>query len=282
MTWTCPACGGENQEGMNFCGHCGKPAREAASAPDVTEALRSFVSGAVADHLVASGGDITEERRLVTALFADLSGFTPLADRLDPEELLEVIDPIIGRLTNIVGKYEGYVDKFAGDALLAFFGAPIAHEDDAHRALCVAMEMHEEIRNIKPELPPDAGELTLHIGVNSGRVVARVLGTDVRMDYSVLGDAVILAQRLESAAPAGETYVGQTTHVLTANVFEFDPIGELTLKGKSEPVPAYKLIGRKRRGSKSGEGRFVGREQELQMIDAVLESLSEGNGSVVS
>ena len=290
MTWTCAACGGENQEGMKFCGHCGSPAGSAlapsvaresdTTEKDVSEALKSFVSQQVADHLAASGGEITEERRLVTALFADLSGFTPLADRLDPEELLEVIDPIIERLTNIVGKYEGYVDKFAGDALLAFFGAPIAHEDDAHRALCVAMEMHEEIKNIKPELPPDAGDLTLHIGVNSGRVVARVLGTDVRMDYSVLGDAVILAQRLESAAPAGETYVGQTTHVLTSNVFDFEPIGELTLKGKAEPVSAYRLLGRRRRRQR--RGFFVGRGQELQTVDAVLTSLAHGDGSVIS
>jgi class 3 adenylate cyclase/tetratricopeptide (TPR) repeat protein len=268
---------------MRFCGHCGAAVSESSSvAPaDVAEALKSFVSRQVAEQIVASEGDLTEERRLVTALFADLSGFTPLADRLDPEELLEVIDPIIGRLTNIVGRYEGYVDKFAGDALLAFFGAPVAHEDDAHRALCVAMDMHEEIQNIVPELPPDAGDLTLHIGVNSGRVVARVLGTDVRMDYSVLGDAVILAQRLESAAPAGETYVGQTTHVLTSNAFAFESVGELTLKGKSEPVVAYKLLGRKRRRGGDGGG-FVGREEELQTIEAVLSSLGEGAGAVVS
>src|SRR5688572_10029822 len=162
MNWACGACGGENQEGMKFCGHCGTPAGDTAPKhqEDVSEALKSFVSQQVADHLVASGGDITEERRLVTALFADLSGFTPLADRLDPEELLEVIDPIIERLTNIVGRYEGYVDKFAGDALLAFFGAPVAHEDDAQRALNVAIEMHDELAKILPELPPHAGELT--------------------------------------------------------------------------------------------------------------------------
>jgi class 3 adenylate cyclase/tetratricopeptide (TPR) repeat protein len=291
MGWLCGTCGGENQEGMKFCGHCGAAAGTISSPSvpvpdrpsteaDVSEVLRGFVSQQVADHLVASGGDITEERRLVTALFADISGFTPLADRLDPEELLEVIDPIIQRLTNIVGRYEGYVDKFAGDALLAFFGAPIAHEDDAQRALNVALEMHEEIR-IKSDWPPDAGELTLHIGVNSGRVVARVLGTDVRMDYSVLGDAVILAQRLESAAPAGETYVGETTHRLTSDDFEFESVGELVLKGKAEKVSAFKLSGRKQRRAPGGGG-FVGREQELHTIDAVLDSLTQGTGSVVS
>lgn len=284
MNWACAACGGDNPEGMRFCGHCGAPASGADPArpvADVSDALRSFVSEAVADRLIASGGEITEERRLVTALFADLSGFTPLADRLDPEELLEVIDPIIKRLTNIVGRYEGYVDKFAGDALLAFFGAPVAHEDDAHRALLVATEMHREIAAIVPELPEDAGELTLHIGVNSGRVVARVLGTDVRMDYSVLGDAVILAQRLESAAPAGQTYVGETTHLLTADSFDFESVGQLTLKGKAEPVGAYRLVGKKGRTGR-GSSRFIGRAEEILAVDSAIASFDRGHGAVVS
>lgn len=282
MDWACGACGGSNPEGMKFCGHCGAPAGQSVAPrqDEVAEALKSFVSQQVADHLVASGGDITEERRLVTALFADLSGFTPLADRLDPEELLEVIDPIIERLTNIVGRYEGYVDKFAGDALLAFFGAPVAHEDDAQRALNVAIEMHEELAKILPELPPHAGELTMHIGVNSGRVIARVLGSEVRMDYSVLGDAVILAQRLESAAPAGETYVGETTHLLTSDSFDFEPVGQLTLKGKAEPVSAYKLIGKKKRSRSAA--RFVGREQQLATVDSALASFADGAGGVIS
>jgi adenylate cyclase len=285
MSWACSSCGGDNPEGMRFCGHCGTPAEQAAKPPadpDVSEALKSFVSQQVAEHLVASGGEITEERRLVTALFADLSGFTPLADRLDPEELLEIIDPIIQRLTNIVGRYEGYVDKFAGDALMAFFGAPVAHEDDAQRALMVASEMHQEIRRILPDLPEDAGELTLHIGVNSGRVVARVLGTEVRMDYSVLGDAVILAQRLESAAPPNETYVGETTYELTREHFDFESVGELTLKGKSEPVPAWRLVGRKRSWDARRDNTFVGRDGELQIVDAALSGLSDGRGAVIS
>ncbi|HEV3472961.1 MAG TPA: adenylate/guanylate cyclase domain-containing protein, partial [Actinomycetota bacterium] len=263
MSWVCSACGGDNPEGTRFCGHCGAahaedPAREAT----VADALKSFVSAQVAEKIVGAGGEVREERRLVTALFADLSGFTPLADRLDPEQLLEVIDPIIESMTNIVGRYEGYVDKFAGDALLAFFGAPVAHEDDAHRALMVATEMHHELAELAKKLPPEAGELTLHIGVNSGRVVARVLGTDVRMDYTVLGDAVILAQRLESAAPAGETYVGEETYQLTRDRFEFESVGELTLKGKAETVPAWRLIGEIRRTR--GLARMVGRDTELQ------------------
>ncbi len=282
MAWRCSACQGENPDGTRFCGQCGTPRDEAQAEREdaAAEALKSFVSAQVADKIAASGGELKEERRLVTALFADLSGFTGLADRLDPEQLLEVIDPIIESMTNIVGRYEGYVDKFAGDALLAFFGAPVAHEDDAHRALMVATEMHHELADLAQKLPPEAGELTLHIGVNSGRVVARVLGTDVRMDYAVLGDAVILAQRLESAAPAGETYVGEETYQITRDRFAFESVGELTLKGKAEAVAAWRLIGEKRRAR--GLSRLVGRDSELDNVKAALEMLSTGSGVVVS
>lgn len=281
MSWLCSACGGDNPEGTRFCGHCGAAqVEDPARAATVADALKSFVSAQVAEKIAGAGGELREERRLVTCLFADISGFTPLADRLDPEQLLEVIDPIIERLTNVVGRYEGYVDKFAGDALLAFFGAPVSHEDDAHRALLVASEMHHELADLARELPPEAGELTLHIGVNSGHVVARVLGTDVRMDYTVLGDAVILAQRLESAAPAGETFVGEATYQLTRDRFEFESVGELTLKGKAEAVPAWRLVREIRRTR--GLARLVGRDTELQSVTTAFDALSAGSGIVVS
>src|SRR6476661_1085641 len=215
--WTCAACGGDNPMGTRFCGHCGAAADASPAASperDVAEALRSFVAGPVADRLVEAGGTIPEERRLITALFADVSGFTSLADRLDPERLLEVIDPVIAALSSVVGRNGGYVEKFAGDALMALFGAPVAHEDDAARALRTALEMHAELARIVPTLPHEA-ELTLHVGVNSGHGIARILGSEARMDYAVLGDSVILAQRLESAAPPGETYLSETTARLT-------------------------------------------------------------------
>src|SRR5919201_1893343 len=271
--WTCASCGGTNPAGTRFCGHCGAAetggAEPAAPAPEpgaVADAMRSFVAGPVADRLIESGGHVPEERRLITALFADVSGFTALADRLETEELLEVIDPVISTLSAVVSRYEGYVEKFAGDALLALFGAPIAHEDDSSRALLVALEMHRELARITPELPHHA-DLTLHVGINSGHGIARILGSDARMDYGVLGDAVILAQRLESAAPPGETYVSDTTFRLTRKHFDFAWVGELTLKGKSEPVAAWRLLGRLRRPKldvdESGSTLFVGRRAEL-------------------
>src|SRR5256714_5444760 len=289
-TWVCAACSGENPEGMKFCGHCGAaavatpPATDGAQQ-DVADALRGFVAGPVADKLVEAGGTLPEERRLIAALFAGGSGFTSLADRLDPEQLLEVIDPVISRLSSIVGRYEGYVEKFAGDALLALFGAPVTHEDDAERALRVALEMHAELARLCSELPHDA-ELTLHVGVNSGHGIARILGSEARMDYAVLGDSVILAQRLESAAPPGETYVSEMTVRLAESRFDFEPVGELTLKGKSEPVPAWRLVAQRAHGRsatrKGVSTELVGREQELAVLSDTLDRLAYGAGAVVA
>jgi adenylate cyclase len=287
-TWICGSCGGENPEGMRFCGHCGTPAA-AAAAPEppptddrqIAEALRSFVSGPVAEKLVEAGGSLPQERRLVTALFADVSGFTSLADRLDPEQLLEVIDPVISGLSSVVGRYGGYVEKFAGDALMALFGAPVSHEDDAERALRVALEMHSELARLVKDLPHDA-ELTLHVGVNSGHGIARILGSEARMDYAVLGDSVILAQRLESAAPPGETYVSEMTARLTEGAFEFEPVGELTLKGKSEPVAAWRLVGERDERGPVVRPSLIGREKELSLVDDVLAALRDGHGGLLA
>lgn len=284
-TWSCGACGGENPEGMRFCGHCGAPAEAKPSAPadehEIAEALRSFVAGPVAEKLVEAGGKLPEERRLITALFADVSGFTSLADRLDAEELLEVIDPVISGLSSVVGRYGGYVEKFAGDALMALFGAPVSHEDDAARALRVAIEMHSELARLVRELPHEA-ELTVHVGVNSGHGIARILGSEARMDYAVLGDSVILAQRLESAAPPGETYVSETTVLLTEADFEFEPVGELTLKGKSEPVSAWRLIGEREQRASKARPRLIGREAELAVVEDGLQRLARGSGGVLA
>jgi adenylate cyclase len=287
--WNCPACGGDNEAGTRFCGKCGAP-REAPPGPvdqpdpqvATADALRSFVAGQVADRLIEAGGRFPEERRLITALFADISGFTGLADRLDPEQLLEVIDPVVSELSSVVGRYEGYVEKFAGDALLALFGAPVAHEDDPERALLAALEMHAQLENICRDLPPDQRNLTLHVGVNSGHGIARILGSEARMDYAVLGDAVILAQRLESAAPSGQTYVSETTYGLTRERFEFELVGELTLKGKAKPVRTWRLVGERTARHLYTRPQLVGRKQELELLMGSVDRLAAGQGAAVA
>jgi adenylate cyclase len=299
--WKCASCGAENAPQTRFCGQCGsarvvEAAREAnvlsgatTSAPTHPDtggidALRSFVTPQVADRIAEVGPELTEERRLVTALFADISGFTPLASRLDPEELMEVIDPVVSMLSSIVGRYDGFVEKFAGDALLALFGAPVAHEDDAARALRVALEMHRELARLRTELP-NAENLTLHVGVNSGHGIARIIGSEVRTDYGVLGDSVILAQRLESVTPSGETYVSESTYELTRGVFDFELVGELTLKGKSEPVTGWRLLAEKRLDVAETPGQeqrlLLGRDAELEIAARAIAGLSDGRGCVL-
>jgi class 3 adenylate cyclase/tetratricopeptide (TPR) repeat protein len=279
---------------MRFCGHCGTPATTAEPSVDAASAARTeereaALTAFASDRIDPAGTGMTEERRLITALFADLSGFTPLSERLDAEELLEVIDPIITALSDLVGRYGGYVEKFAGDALLALFGAPVAHEDDATRALLVSIEMHRELDRLRGRLGEHGEGLTLHIGIASGRGIARMIGSKVRMDYAVLGDSVILAQRLESATPSGQTYVSESTHGLVQDRFALEPVLPLTLKGKAEPVPAWRLLGAseaaEQRSALVGRPRapLVGRERELDELAPLLDRLAARSpGGVVA
>lgn len=222
------------------------------------------------------------ERRLVTALFADISGFSELTGRVDAEDLLEVIDPVVSALSNVVGRFGGVVEKYAGDAILALFGAPVAHDDDAARALRAADAMHRELAALVPGLGVTAAQLRLHIGVNSGHGIGRVMGSDVRLDYGVLGDVVVLAQRLEAAAPPGETYVGEATYELTRTQFELEPLGELAVKGKPDPVPAWRLVGVAQSETAPHPGasakQLAGRTEELTALGDLVERLNEGQG----
>lgn len=256
--WGCDACGAGNVADTVFCGHCGD-----------ARALE-------ARH--------TDERRLVTALFADISGFTTLADQLEDAEALHgVIEPVIAGLAAVAERYDGFIAKYAGDALLVFFGAPIAHEDDPARALLVALEMHAALPLVLAGLPEQAQGLGMHIGINTGRVISGQFGGDLRSDYSILGDAVILAQRLESVAPSGTTYVGETTVQLAGDAFAFEPIGELQLKGKLKAVPVWKLIERRivTSATTTELGPIVGRAAEVAAIDAMLGGLARGRGGGV-
>ena len=298
MPWRCAGCGGENPDGMRFCGHCGKP-RTAAQAPDVqatvadvADAISTALSGGrgevvnrpLVERLASARGTV-EERRLITSLFADVSGFTALAHGLDAEQLVSIIGPIVSRLANIVTRYGGYVGKFAGDAILAFFGAPVSHEDDAVRALLAALDMQRESAELFRTLGPEAAGLTLHVGVNTGYVVAGFFGDEVRMEYSVLGDAVNVAQRLESAAPGGAVYVGRDTYLLSRSRFVFEDLGGITVKGKPEPVPAWRLIGEASEGAVDDpalRGRLVGRGRELAgLIDTLTPVAGAGGVAAV-
>src|SRR5438874_6773165 len=163
----------------------------------------------------------TDERKLVTIVFADVSGFTALSEKLDPEKVRELINACFDWLVPVVQKYDGTIDKFIGDEIMAVFGAPVAHEDDPERALRAALDMMDAIAAFNGA---NGTELGPHAGINTGLVVAGQIGGHARRDYSVMGDAVNLAARLEDASPVGEIFVGPATYRLTKQLFDFAPI----------------------------------------------------------
>lgn len=284
MSWGCESCNGDNPERTRFCGHCGTRRDELVEVGETT-----LLSRTIGERLVdAATTGMVEERRVVTALFADVSGFTALGNQLDPEQLHAVIDPVVSHLSEIVGRYEGFVGKYAGDAILGFFGAPIAHEDDPVRAVMAARDMMRELPAVLAALDPEhAKHLTLHIGVNTGPVVAGFLGGEARMDYSVLGDAVNVAQRLEAAASGGEVYVGQPTYELTKDAVPFEYVGELQVKGKPEPVRAWRLVTGAAVSQVTMESEapsanvLYGRETEVEAALAVLSQVVDSQSGAV-
>src|SRR5882762_7611230 len=223
-----------------------------------------------------------DERKIVTIVFADVSGFTAFSEKKDPEEVRELMNACFESLVPVVQKYEGTIDKFIGDEIMALFGAPIAHEDDPERALRAGLEMMDAVAGINRT---HGTELRLHIGINSGPVIAGQIGAENRRDYSVMGDAVNLAARLEDASSSGEIFVGPNTYRQTTHLFEFEEIPPLTLKGKEAPVQVHRLI-KAKGGWKSGRGieglhtDLVGRDSERHRIEAMLDMLQDGSGGI--
>jgi len=280
MEWPCSNCGATNPAGTRFCGHCGQAREVEPTGAGMSTAEISETVAEVATLLERSESS-PEERRLVTVLFADIAGFTSLADRLDPERLIEVIDPVLAAMSKVLTSYGGHVSKYAGDALLAFFGAPQAHEDDAVRALLAAREMSLEVEHLTSDVR-ETGPLTLHIGVNTGHVVTGFRGGEEQLDYSVLGDAVNVAQRLEAASAGGEIYVGELTYLLSRDSFAFEEVGALSLKGKAEPVRAWRLVAESEVDARRLTGSLVGREPERALIGELVGSVAGGDSRLLA
>ncbi|MBN1178248.1 MAG: AAA family ATPase, partial [Anaerolineae bacterium] len=224
------------------------------------------------------------ERKLVTILFADISGFTALAETMDPETVRDLMNTCFERLVPVIETYGGTVDKFTGDGIMALFGAPVAHENDAERALRAALEMRASLVAFNQERTTRLG---IHFGVNTGLVIAGGIGTRERQEYSVMGDAVNLAARLEDLSTAGEVLVGPDTYRLTAPLFDFDALAPIFVKGKTERVPMYRLLAAKAvrgkvRGIAGLESELVGRADEFDALKAALVRLLEGEGGVVT
>lgn len=231
-------------------------------------------------HVTGLGG----ERRHVTIVFADISGFTALAEHNDPEDIRNLMNACFTHLVPIVERYGGTIDKFIGDEIMALFGAPIAHDNDAERAVYAALEMMDALAIFNTERGTTLG---LHCGINTGMVIAGNLGTESRQEYSVMGDAVNLASRLEDASERGDIFVGPETYRLTQGTFVFEAPKLMMLKGKAEPVPVYRVVGPRHeqhgfeRSDSTAMTPFIGRDAELSLLLDYWESARQGMGYVI-
>ena len=241
------------------------------------------------DHREIPDSALRGERKQVTVMFADISGFTAMSEKLDPEEVRSLINACFERLGMPIARYSGHIDKFIGDEIMALFGAPVVHENDPERALRAALEMMAVLAEFNREHADKIPvPLALHFGINTGLVIAGGIGTSQRQDYSVMGDTVNLAARLEDLSEAGEILVGADTYRLTAPLFEFEPLKPVRLKGKEQPVRVYRLLrakavpGGQIRGIEGLVSSLAGRAAELAELNDTLEQVYHGRGGVIS
>lgn len=226
------------------------------------------------------------ERKQVTVMFADITGFTALSERLDPEQVTETVNRLFKLFSEPIQKYDGTIDKFMGDAVMVLFGAPRTHENDAERAIRCALDMLAAMQTARQTLP-FGHALNLHIGLNTGLVIAGQVGTDQKMEYTVIGDTANLASRLQDAAPPGTIYVGESTFRLTQRLFDVRPVEPLQLKGKSEPVAAFAVEGAKSgvintRGIEGLRSPLVGRDQQRgELLDSLIDLAKRKRGEIV-
>ncbi len=227
------------------------------------------------------------ERKQVTVLFADVAGFTSLSEELDPEEVRDLMEPCLDIMTAGVHAYEGTVAQFTGDGIMALFGAPVAFEDAPVRAVRAAIEMRERLSAYSAKLADKAIAFEVRIGLNTGLVVVGSMGSDQAVEYTAIGDTVNLASRMESAALPGSVLVSESTYRLAQGFFEFEPLGELEIKGKKKRVMAYRVLSTKEAKTRmeaslpSGLSPFVGRSDELSRLRECFEKARGGEGQVV-
>ena len=290
----CSGCGHELRAEARFCDACGQPcaaagSREVAAGPPATErAPRDYTPAHLADRILRSRSALEGERKQVTVLFADVKGSMELAEQLGDEEWHRILDRFFQLLSEGVHRFEGTVNQYTGDGIMALFGAPIAHEDHAQRACYAALHIRDEVARYATELKREHGvTFSTRMGLHSGDVVVGKIGDDLRMDYTAQGQSVGLAQRMESLASPDTCYMTDATATLTAGYFELEALGEFRVKGVGEPLPVHRLVGIGTATSRfdisraRGLTRFVGRDSDMAILDRALEQAKAGHGQVV-
>jgi class 3 adenylate cyclase len=285
FTRRCPSCETENSLIAKFCIDCGKPLENAGGKSQRTAAASSPIQEAAGIADASPEG----ERKIVTALFADLKGSTELLETIDPEEGRAIVEPLLRIMSDAVRRYEGYLVRTTGDGIFALFGAPVAYEDHPQRALYAALHMQQELRtHTKDRSAKALPALEARVGVHTGEVVAYPGEASGKVEYRLIGHTANLAARMESIAAVGSIAVSETTAKLCEGYFELRNLGPTTVKGVSAPVNVYEVLGpgplrtHFELSTRRGLTRFVGRERELEQIRRALAEAISGRGQIAA
>ena len=284
----CSACGASNPPDQRFCGECGS-ALTGAEIPRQFGAPESYTPKHLAEKILTSKSALEGERKQVTVLFADLKGSMELLADRDPEDARKLLDPVLEHMMEAVHRFEGTVNQVMGDGIMALFGAPLAHEDHAVRACYAALRMQESVKRYAEKVHRAAGvPLHIRVGVNSGEVVVRSIGSDLHMDYTAVGQTTHLAARLEQMAMPGAILISPETLNLAEGYVVVKPLGARPIKGVDAPLEVFEVVGagtvrsRLQAAAARGLTRFVGRAAEVEQLHQALERAGTGHGQVVA
>ncbi len=285
---SCVNCGTQLSATAKFCPECAHPVGAGVVTQRRFTSLETYTPKHLAEKILTSKSALEGERKQVTVLFADMKGSMELLADRDPEDARKLLDPILEQMMEAVHRYEGTVNQVMGDGVMALFGAPLAHEDHAVRACYAALRMQESVKRYAEGLRRTEGiPIQIRVGLNSGEVVVRSIGSDLKMDYTAVGQTTHLAARMEQMAMPGSVLITADTLRLAEGFVQVKSIGPVNVKGMSEPAEVYEVTGagaartRLQAAASRGLTRFVGRDAETEQLRKALERAETGHGQVV-
>ena len=286
---TCPECGVTNRVGSKFCDECGYNIRVPKEASPIDYSRpQSYTPKFLAERILTTRSAVEGERKQVTVLFADVANYTSISEKLGPENIHQIMDGCFKILLDEIHRYEGTINQFTGDGVMALFGAPLALEDHVQRACHAAISVQRALINYSGQIQNEFGTIfKMRIGINSGPVIVGAIGDDLRMDYTAIGDTTNLASRIESVATPGTILVSDKTFKMTRDFFEFLDHEKVRLKGKEKIQQVYELVkpsiidNRLKASVARGLTKFVGRKKSMAALNEAMNKALTGSGQVV-